>query len=326
MSASRLVGIVALTLGLAAAPLGTEAQQAAKVPRITALVVASPGYPPLEGFRQGLRELGYAEGRTIAVEYRYAEGKPDRYGDLAAEAVRREPDVIVVWGTDLARAVRRATSTIPIVLALADRPVEMGLVADLARPGGNVTGLTTMSHELSAKRLELLKEILPALTRVAVLYAPDPRVEPTLKELAVAARALGIRLQPLEAGGPQDFERAFAAMATERAEAVLLMPTAITPTHATRLAELALRRRMPAISTGRDNVAAGALMAYAPNATDMGRRAATFVDKILKGAKPAELPIERPTRFELVINLKTAKALGVTIPHSVRTRADELIE
>jgi putative ABC transport system substrate-binding protein len=315
-----------VTLTLLAASLAAEAQQASRVPRIGALVVAAPGFRPVEGFRQGLRELGYVEGQSIAVEYRYAEGKAERYDPLAAEMVRQKPDVIVAWGTELAQAARRATSTIPIVLALGDRPVEMGLVADLARPGGNVTGLTTMNYELSAKRLELLKEILPAVTRVAVLYAPDPRMEPTLKELAVAARALGIRLQPLEAGGPQDFDRAFAAMATERAEAVLLMPTAVTPTHGTRLAELALRRRMPAIGTGRDNVAAGALMAYAPNVTDMGRRAATFVDKILKGAKPAELPIERPTRFELVINLKIAKALGVTIPHSVRTRADELIE
>ena len=324
MSFSGLARVVALTVGLAAVP-PAGAQQTGRVPRISALVVAAPGFAPVEGFRQGLRELGYVEDRTIAVEYRYAEGKTDRHEALAAEVVGRKPDVIVVWGTGLAQAVRRATPTIPIVLALGDRPVEMGLVADLARPGGNVTGLTTLSFELSAKRLELLKEVLPTLTRVTVLYAPDPRVDPTLKELAVAARGLGIRLQPLEARGPQDFDRAFAAMSRERAEALLLLPTALSPTHGARLAELALRRRLPAIGQGREFVAAGALMAYAANWTDLGRRAATFVDKILKGARPADLPVEQPTKFELLINMKTAKALGLTIPQSVLARADELI-
>ncbi|MGH7359740.1 MAG: ABC transporter substrate-binding protein, partial [Candidatus Rokuibacteriota bacterium] len=285
MRASRLTCVVALTAGLVAAPLPTDAQLAGTMPRIAALVVASPSFPPVEGFRQGLRELGYVEGRNLAVEYRYAGGKTERYAELATEAVRLAPDVIVVWGTELAQAVRRITPTIPIVLALGDRPVEMGLVADLARPGGNVTGLATLSFELSAKRLELLKEVLPTLVRVAVLYAPDPRVEPTLKELNVAAGALGIRLQPLEARGPQDFDRAFAAMSRERAAALLLLPTALSPTHGARLAALALRQRVPAIGQGREVVAAGALMAYAANWTDLGRRAATFVDKILKGAK-----------------------------------------
>jgi putative tryptophan/tyrosine transport system substrate-binding protein len=325
MSAARLAGL-ALSVALVAQPLAVGAQPAGKVPRIGALVVASRGFAPVEGFRQGLRELGYVEGRNIAVEYRYAEGKADRYGDLAAQTVKLEPDVIVVWGTELAQTVRRATAKIPIVLALGDRLVEMGLVADLARPGGNVTGLTTMSHELSAKRLELLKEILPALTRVAVLYAPDPRVEPTLKELAVAAGILGIRLQPLEARGLEDFDQAFAAMARERAEAFVLLPTALSPAHGARLADFALRRRMPAVGQGREFVAAGALMGYAANWTDLGRRAAAFVDKILKGARPADLPIEQPTRFELVINMRTAKALGLTIPQSVLGRADELLE
>jgi putative ABC transport system substrate-binding protein len=326
MSVSRLARVVALTVGLVAAPFGAEAQRPGKVPRIGALVVASPGFAPVEGFRQGLRELGYHEGRSIAVEYRYAEGKTDRYGELAAEVVRLSPDVIVVWGTELAQVTRRATATIPIVLALGDRPVEMGLVADLARPGGNVTGLTTLSYELSAKRLELLKEILPALTRVAVLYAPDPRVEPTLKEPAVAARVLGIRLQPLEARGLEDFDRAFAAMARERADALILLPTALSPTHGALVADLALRRRLPAIGQHRELVAAGGLMAYAANWTDLGRRAATFVDKILKGAKSAELPVEQPTKFELLVNLRTARALGLTIPQSVLLRADELME
>jgi putative ABC transport system substrate-binding protein len=326
MSVARLAGL-ALSVALVAQPLAVGAQPAGKVPRIGALVVASRGWATVEGFRQGLRDLGYVEGRNIAVEYRYAEGKADRYGDLAAEMVKLDPDVIVVWGTELAQTVRRATAKIPIVLALGDRPVEMGLVADLARPGGNVTGLTTMSYELGAKRLELLKEILPSLARVAVLYSPDVRVAPTLEELAVAAQRLGIRLQPLEARGPQDFDRAFAAMATERAEAVLIMPGPLsTMMQGARLAELALKRRMPAIGQGRALMAGGALMSYGANPTDLGRRAATFVDKILKGAKPADLPVEQPTKFELLINLRTAKALGVTIPQTVLARADELLE
>jgi len=326
VSVSRLARAVALAVGLVSAPLAAEAQQAGKIPRIGALVVAARGFRPVEGFRQGLAELGYVEGRTVVVDYRYAEGRAERYDQLAADVVRLAPDVIVVWGTELAQAVRRATPTIPIVLALGDRPVEMGLVSDLARPGGNVTGLTTLSYELSAKRLELLKEVLPALTRVAVLYGPDPRVEPTLKELAVAAGVLGIRLQPLEARGLEDFDRAFAAMARERAEALVMLPTALSPTHGARLADLALRRRLPAIGQGRDIIAAGALMAYGANWTDIGRRAATFVDKILKGVKPADLPVEQPTRFELLINLRTAKALGVTIPQSVLARADEVLQ
>ena len=326
MSPSRLVCVVTLAVGLAVVPLATDAQQPGKVPRIGALVVASPGFAPVEGFRQGLRDLGYVEGQSIAVEYRYAEGKTDRHDRLAAEVVRLEPDVIVVWGTEFAQAVRRATPTIPIVLALGDRPVEMGLVADLARPGGNVTGFTTLSFELSAKRLELLKEVLPRLARVAVLYGPDPRVEPTLKELTVAARILGVHLQPLEARGPQDFDRAFAAMSRERAEALILLPTSLAPTHGARLADLALRRRLPMIVQGREVVAAGALMGYAASWTDISRRAAVFVDRILKGARPADLPVEQPTKFELQINLRTAKTLGLTIPRSVLVRADELME
>jgi len=316
----------ALSGGLLAAPLATQAQPVGKVPRIGALVVATPGFPPIEGFRQGLRELGYVEGRNIAVEYRYAAGRTDRYGDLAGEVVRLKPDVIVVWGTEFTQTVRRMTPTIPIVFALADRPVEMGLVANLARPGGNVTGLTTLSFELSAKRLELLKEVLPKLTRAAALYGPDPRTASTLKEMASAAQSLGIRLLPVEVRGPEDFDRAFAEMTREQADALVLLPTSLSPTLGARLGDLALKRRLPAIGQGREFVEAGALMAYAANWTDIARRAATFVDKILKGAKPADLPIEQPTKFDLAINLKTAKALGLTIPPSLLQRADQVIE
>jgi len=309
-----------------AGPLAVEAQQGGRVPRIGALVAVAPGFPAIEGFRQGLRDLGYVEGGNIVVEYQYAAGKAGQYPDLAVEMVRREPDIIVVWGTELAQAVRQATPTIPIVMALGDRPIEMGLVADLARPGGNLTGLTTMNFELGAKHLELLKEILPKLTRVALLYSPDPRVEPTLKELTVAAQTLGIRLEPLEARGVQDLERAFAAMARERAGALLLMPGPLQADHGARVADLALKHRLPAITQGKASVLAGALMAYGANTVDMARRAATFVDKILKGAKPADLPVERPTKFDFIINLKAAKALGLTIPPAVLARADEVIQ
>jgi putative ABC transport system substrate-binding protein len=240
--------------------------------------------------------------------------------------VKLKPDVIAVLGTEFSQAVRRVTSTIPIVLALADRPVEMGLVAGLARPGGNVTGLTTLSFELSAKRLELLKEALPNVIRVAVLYAPDPRVPPTLDEMRRAARSLGVRLQLLEARGPEHFERAFADMARERADAVVLLPTALSPALGARVADLALRRRLPAVGQGREFVAAGALMSYAANLTELARRAATFVDKILKGARPADLPVEQPSRFDLAINQKTARTLGLVIPQSLLFRADQVIE
>jgi putative ABC transport system substrate-binding protein len=323
--AHRLILGVALSLAVLGLP-AAEARPAGAVPRIGALVVASPGFAAIEGFRGGLRELGYVEGQSIVVEYRYARGNASRYRELAAEMVGLEPDVIVVWGTELAQAVRQATSTIPIVLALGDRPVEMGLVADLARPGGNVTGLVTLSFELSSKRLELLKEILPALSRVAVLYAPDPRVGPTLKELGVAARALGIHLQPLEARGLQDFDRAFAAMARDRSEALLVLPTALSPSHGVRLADLALKRRLPMIVQGRDVATAGALISYGASFTAMAHRAAALVDRILKGARPADLPVEQPTTFELLINMKSARALGVTIPQQVLLRADQLIE
>jgi putative ABC transport system substrate-binding protein len=310
---------------LVAAALAAGAQPAGRVPRVGALVVAAPGFPPVEGFRRGLRELGYVEGRTVTVEYRYAAGRVDRYAALAAEMVGLGPDAIVVWGTELAQAMRRATPTIPIVFALADRPVEMGLVANLARPGGNVTGLTTLSFELSVKRLELLKETLPGLTRVAVVYGPDPRVAPTLEEMARAARALGVRLQPLEARGPEDFDRVLDEMARDRAGAYVLLPTSLSPTHGARLAALAVRRGLPGIGQGREFVAGGALLAYAASWVDSSRRAATLVDRILKGARPADLPVEQPTTFELVVNLRTARALGLTMPPAVLARADEVI-
>ncbi len=324
VTAPRLVVVVSAILALLAAPLAAAAQPAGKVPRIGALSAFNPGDPVIESFRQGLRDLGYVEGRNITVEYRYAEGKAERYGDLAAEVVRLEPDVIVVWGTEFAQAVQRATSAIPVVFAVADGPVEMGLVQSLARPGGNVTGLTTLNFELSAKRLELLKEALPKLTRVAVLYSPDPRVAPTLKKMAVAARALGFRLQPLEVRGPEDLDRAFAEMTKERAGAFVELPSPVLIAHRTRVVDLALKRRLPAISGGRGS--GWSLMGYGPNTADMARRAATLVDKILKGAKPADLPVEQPTRFNLVVNRKAAKALGLTIPQSVLLRADELIQ
>ncbi|HEV8674207.1 MAG TPA: ABC transporter substrate-binding protein [Methylomirabilota bacterium] len=253
MIGSRHVLRTILMLALLAAPLGADAQPRGKIPRIGALAFGTPALEPMvESFRQGLRGLGYVEGSTVAVEVRYAEGRADRYSRLVGEMIGLQPNVIVVWGTELAQAVRRATSTIPVVLAVADRPVEMGLVASLARPGGNVTGLTSLNFELSAKRLELLKEVLPKLSRVAVLYGPDPRVPPTLEEMRAAGRRLGIKLQPLEVRGPEDFDHAFDEMVRARAGAVVVLPYPGLATHQPRLADLARKRRLPMIGGGPD--------------------------------------------------------------------------
>jgi putative ABC transport system substrate-binding protein len=320
--------LVSLTLGILLAPLAADAQQPPKVPRIGALHILPPGAASvhLEAFRQGLRELGYVEGQNIAIEYRYAEGRTDRYAELAGELAGMKVDVIVVWGVAVAQAAQKATKVIPVVFALADRPDALGLVASLARPGGNLTGLTGLNFELSTKRLELLKDALPKVRRVAALWSPYVLVAPTLEEINAAARTLAIQLQSVEVRGPEDFEGAFARMTKERAGALLVLPGPLTFSYGTRIADLALRHRLPAIFHNREFVEAGGLMSYAPSIPHMSFRAATFVDKILKGAKPADLPVERPTRFELLINLKTAKALGLTIPQAVLIRADQVIQ
>ncbi len=323
---------VILILALTLAPLAAEAQQAAKIARIgyLSLDVATSAHLR-EAFLQGLRDLGYVEGRNVVIEYRDTEGKFERLPALAAELVALKVDVIVAaGGTPSALAAKQATRTIPIVVAIAADPVASGLVTSLARPGGNVTGLSMLTPELVGKRLELLKQAVPGVSRVAVLWQPGDYGEHTekdiLKEAEVTARALGVRLQVVEARGPQDFDRAFSDMTRARADALIVLGTSMFFTERRRLVDLAAKHRLPATYSARDSVDAGGLMAYGPNFADMFRRAATYVDKILKGAKPADLPVEQATKFELVINLKTAKALGLTVPPSLLGRADQVIE
>jgi len=316
---------------LLAAPLAPEAQQAAKVARIGFLAtnLAANSHLP-DAFRQGLRDLGYVEGRNVLIEYRDAEGKLDRLPALAAELVALKVDVIVAPNTPAALAAQQATRTLPIVFIGVGEPVRSGLVTTLARPGGNVTGLSVISPELVGKWLELLKQAVPGVSRVAALRQPgamDDRTEKDMLEGAdVAARKLGVRLQFVEARGPADFQRAFSDMARARAGALTVRPAPMFMSERRRLVDLAAENRLPTVYPWREFVDAGGLMAYGPNLAGLYRRAATYVDKILKGAKPADLPIEQPSKFELVINLKTAKALGLTIPQSLLLRADEVIQ
>ncbi len=327
----RHVPIFCLTIGLLLGSLAATAQQPPNVPRVGILAASplSPNPHPLEAFRQGLRELGYVEGQNIVLEIRSAEGRLERLPDLAAELIRLKVDLILAGGTPSALAAKRTTTTIPIVMPGTFDPVASGLVASLARPGGNITGLSFLGAELIAKRLELLRETVPRVTPVAVLWHPGVHGEGTLQELKetqVAGRALGVRLQVLEARGPSDFDRAFAAMTKERAGALMLLPSLIFTADQKRLVDLAAKHRLPAMFFFRQFVEAGGLMSYGASQPDMWRRAATYVDKILKGAKPADLPVEQPTRFELVVNMKTAKALGLTIPPSILIRADQVIQ
>ncbi|TMH21568.1 MAG: ABC transporter substrate-binding protein [Betaproteobacteria bacterium] len=319
-------------LALGAAPFTAEAQQATKVARIGYLANNPATSPYLrETFLQGLRDLGYVEGRNLVIEYREAEGKADRLPALAAELVALKVDVILAAGSTLtARVAKEATTTIPIVFAAVGDPVGSGLVTSLARPGGNVTGLSGLTAELVGKRLELLKQAVPGVDRVAVLWFPGALGERTdkdmLREAEAAARALAVRLQVVEARGPADFDRAFSDMTRARAGALTVLPSNMFLREHRRLVDLAAKNRLPAVYTFREFVDAGGLMSYGANQPDLFRRAATYVDKILKGAKPGDLPVEQPTKFELIINLKTAKDLGLTIPQSVLARADEVIQ
>jgi putative ABC transport system substrate-binding protein len=317
-------------LGSAAAawPLAARAQQPAKVALIGFLHYGSPG-PSLEvdAFRQGLRELGYVEGRNITIEYRFASGQVERMPELAAELVRLKPDVIVTPSTPTSLAAKQATSTIPIVITAVADAVGAGLVANFARPGGNITGLTSISAELGGKRLELLKQVAPKASRVAVLYNPaDPSNVLMLKELQASAPALGLSLQPLAVRGPGEFEGAFAAMVRERADALFGAAGALTFEHQKVIVALAAKSQIPAMWGHRQFVDAGGLMSYAVNYYDQCRRAASYVDQILKGASPADLPVQQPTKFEFIINLKTANALGFTVPPALLAVADEVIE
>jgi putative ABC transport system substrate-binding protein len=325
----RLIGLAILALSLTLAPLANEAQQAANVARIGMLADATS--PHLrEAFLQGLRDLGYVEGRNLVIEYRDAAGKPERLPTLAAELVALKVDVIVAGNTRQTLAAKQATRTIPIVFSFALDPVTDGLVSSLARPGGNVTGLSFLAPELVGKRLELLTQAVPRVSRIAVLWQPHAQAERTEKDLRtaaeVAARALGVRLQFVEARGPADFDRAFSDMTRARADALTVLGSAMLFDQRRRLVDLAAKSRLPTVYGLREYVDGGGLMAYGANGADLFRRAATYVDKILKGAKPGDLPVEQPTKFELVINLKTAKALGLTIPQTVLLQANQLIE
>ena len=323
MTASRLLVMVILTIGLLAAPLA--AAQPVRTPRIGVLRAGTPPDPNVEGFRQGLRDLGYVEGQNVVIEYRWAEGQPDRLSDLAAELVRLNVDVIVTGGGQATQAAMGATSAVPIVTGAAGSPAQ-GFVASLARPGGNVTGLTVVNVELSAKKVELLRAALPRVSRVAILGNPsNPTYELIWKETQRAAQLLGVQLQAVEVRDPSELEGAFAAMTRGRAGAFINAPDELFFAHRRRILDLAAKSRLPGVGDNRAFVELGGLMAYGPNFPEMFRRAANYVDRILKGAKPGDLPVEQPTRFELLINLKTAKALGLTIPQSMLLRADEVI-
>ena len=328
----RRVFISSIAGGLLAAPLAAEAQQAAKVARIGYLSIDVAGSVHLrEAFLQGLRDLGYVEGRNVVIEYRDAEGKPERLPALAAELVALKVDVILAGGTPHALAAKHATRTIPIVFAGATGPVENGLVTSLARPGGNVTGLSVLpQEELVGKRLELIKQAVPGISQVAILRDAGAYPEGTDREIRrgaeVAARALGVRVQFVEARGPADFDRAFSEVTRAHAGALILITSSMFFAERRRLVALAGKNRLPAVYTARDFIEAGGLMAYGQNLAGSFRYAAAYVDKILRGAKPADLPVEQPTTFELIINLKTARALGLTIPPSLLARADQVIE
>jgi ABC-type uncharacterized transport system substrate-binding protein len=320
-----LAVVLVLSLGLAALVAG--AQQPAKVYRIGLLGTDSTQQSRLEALRLGLRDLGYLEGKNIVIEYRWAEGKYDRFPDLAAELVRLKVDVIVTGGTPATQAAMRATTTIPIVMMATGDPLRTGLVASLARPGGNVTGTTQLGAEVAGKRLQILKETVPKLSRVAFLRNPASAAHaPYFNDLQAAARGLRLTVQSVEVQEPNEFEAAFARMTRERPDALIVTGDAIHQLRQAWIVDFAAKRRLPALYQLKDYVEAGGLMSYGASISDNYRRAATYVDKILKGAKPADLPVQQPTKFELVINLKTAKALGLTIPQTLLQRADQVIE
>ena len=321
--------ILSLAITLLFACIHTaEAQQPTKIPRIGffSSISSSIFSARAEAFRQGLRELGYVEGKNIVIEWRSAEGKADRLPALAAELVRLKVDVIVSPGPGPTRAAKQATNTIPIVMAFDDDPVGSGFAASLARPGGNITGLSTLASEISGKQLELLREIVPKLSRVAVLgNASQPGHPQALKEINVAADAFRVQVQYLEVRGPKDVETAFRAASKERADAALVLGSPIFISQRKQLADLAAKSRLPAIYNRPEYVEDGGLVFYGVSYTDLFRRAATYVDKILKGAKPGDIPIEQPKKFEFIINLKAAKQIGLTIPPNVLARADRVI-
>jgi putative ABC transport system substrate-binding protein len=325
----RRIGLaVVLTLSLALAPLAGEPQETGKMPRIGVLGGdRSAQTARIKAFREGLGELGYVEGKSIVIEWRFWGDKEDRLPAIAVALTRLKVDVLVAFGPASTQAAKEATNTIPIVMAQVNDPIGAGFVASLARPGGNITGLSNMAPELSGKKLELLKEIVPKLSRVAVFGTSSlPGNAQSVQETELAAKTLGLELQYLGVEDPNDLDSAFRNAVGWRAHAIIVLQSPVLGSRRKALAELAVKNRLPAIYPHSDYMDAGGLMYYGPRTSDLFRRAATYVDKILKGAKPADLPVEQPTKFELVINLKTAKALGLTIPQSILLRADQVIE
>jgi putative ABC transport system substrate-binding protein len=324
------ITLLALCSLLLAPCSSVDAQQPAKVPRIGYLTNTSlsGNAARTEAFRQGLRELGYVDGKNIVIEWRYLEGKPDRLLSLAAELVRLKVDIIVTAGPLATRAAKEGTSTIPVVMAQDPDPVGNGFVASLARPGGNITGLSRLAPELSGKRLELLKEIIPKLSRVAVFgTSTQPGSAQMIREVELAAKAFGVKLQYLDLLSPKDIETAFREAGKGRADGVLMLVAGgVAGAHRTEIVELAVKSRLPVIYSGREYLEAGGLISYGVSITDLDRRAATYVDKILKGAKPADLPVEQPIKFEFIVNLRAAKQIGLTIPPNVLARADKVIK
>jgi putative ABC transport system substrate-binding protein len=323
------IWVVTLCAMLLALCLSAEAQQPAKIPRIGYLANTSPTADSAryEAFRQGLRELGYVAGKNIIIEHRSTAGKSDRVAALLTELVRLKVDVIVSTGPTVTRAAKQATTTIPIVMTQEGNPVGSGFVASLARPGGNITGLSTLGPDLSGKRLELLKEVVPKLSRVAVLGTSTIRAHAGfLKEHEPAAAALGVKLQFLDVLDPKDIETAFRAASEGRADGLMVLSGPVLNGNRTQVLDLAVESRLPAIYNFAEFVEAGGLMTYGVSTTDLSRRAAIYVDKILKGRKPADLPVEQPMKFELIINLRTAKQIGLTIPPNVLVRADRVIK
>jgi putative ABC transport system substrate-binding protein len=323
--------VIALGAGALAAPFGTLAQQPAKVFRIGILGTYPPTAPEFahlwEAFVQGLREFGYEEGQNLAIERKFAEGKVERLPELAAELVRLNVSVIVAGGQPPPVAAKHATATIPIVMTNFSDPVGVGLVTSLSRPGGNITGLAFLTVELVGKQLQLLRETIPKVSRFAFLTNPsNPGAALQRRDAEIAARSLGLQLQVLEAQRLDELARAFAAMTRERAGAVLLPGDSLFLYYRTQIAELAIKSHLPALFAPKEFAEAGGFMSYGANLADLYRRAATYVDRILKGAKPADLPVEQPTKFELAVNLKTAKTLGIKIPQSILVRADKVIE
>jgi putative tryptophan/tyrosine transport system substrate-binding protein len=325
---NRRTFLCGLTLGTLSAPLAAEGQQAGKGHRIGLLIGSSESFvaPYIEIFRQALRALGYVEGGNIAIEYRYADGHYDRLPVLAADLVRLKVDIVVTEGTPPTRAAIQATTTIPIVMTVTGDPVAAGLVTNLARPGGNLTGASFFFPEIAAKRLQLLKEVIPALSRVTIVWNPSNAVHgPTVKEVEAAAKAFGIEVQHVKIQAPADVDDALLAIGRRR-ESLVVLEDAMINVCSTQIVHVASKHRLPTIFGLTTFAAAGGLMAYGPNRPELWRRAATFVYKILRGAKPGELPVEQPVRFDLVINVRTAQLLRLTIPPSVLVRADQLIE